>query len=438
MMNKNNKHVCVLGLWHLGSVNAVGFAEKGFKVTGIEFDSEKKISEFMNGIPPIYEPNLEKLLKKHLKNGNLEFSSKIKKAKEADYVVIAYDSPVNEKDEVDITVVKEAAELVAPNLKEFTPVIITSQIPLGTSEKLQILIKSINNNWKSGVVYTPENLKLGTAIDRFLKPDMLVFGSNNEHASNEVLKLYEDFNTEKINMDLKSAEMVKHALNAFLATSITFINEIANLSDLLGVDSVKVGKALKLDERIGKKALLMPGLGFSGGTLARDVTQLLKFAEEYNYKAPLLESIFLINEKTFDQVIFKLKKILGQIDGKRIGILGLTYKPGTSTVRRSPAIKLIKKLKENGAICVGYDPKASEEELSYYEDLFTRAKDINSLAKGSNALVLVTEWPEFKELEYKEIFNNMKNPVIIDTKNFLDQHQIEEYGFKYTGFGRGK
>ena len=215
---------------------------------------------------------------------------------QADYVVIAYDSPVNEKDEVDINPVVDAANAVATYLKPQAPLVITSQIPLGTSDKIEFDLKRINPQWQSGVVYTPENLKLGSAILRFLKPDMIVLGANNLKASQAALKLYKPFKTTKVLMNLKSAEMVKHALNTFLATSITFINEIANLSDRLGADAVAVGQALKLDKRIGTRALMSPGLGFSGGTLARDVTQLRLFAKEFNYEAKLLDSILSVNE----------------------------------------------------------------------------------------------------------------------------------------------
>ena len=200
-------------------------------------------------------------------------------AKDADYVVIAYDSPVNDRDEVDITPVAEAARLVAPFLKPTTPVVITSQVPLGSCEKIEADLRAANADWESGVVYTPENLRLGSAIPRFLDPDMLVLGASDPRAAKAALALYAPFETEKLPMDLRSAEMVKHALNVFLATSITFINEIANLADRLGADAVAVGQALKLDKRIGKSALMMPGLGFSGGTLARDVTQLSRFAD---------------------------------------------------------------------------------------------------------------------------------------------------------------
>ena len=230
--------------------------------------------------------------------------------------------------------------------------------------------------------------------------------------------------------------MVKHALNTFLATSITFINEIAALADRLGADAVMVGRALKLDKRIGPKALLMPGLGFSGGTLARDVIQLTKFAAKQGYKAELLNTILHVNERTFEEILAKLESALGKLAGKRIGILGLTYKAGTSTVRRSPAIKLMEMLHHAEAICIGYDPKADIDELRHYQHLFKRAKTIQNLAKEADGLVLVTEWPEFKYLPFPALAKLMKTPVIIDSKNYLEPDLLAEAGFDYQGFGR--
>jgi UDPglucose 6-dehydrogenase len=352
--------------------------------------------------------------------------------------VIAYDSPVNERDEVDVTPVLKSAEAIARYLRPETPVVITSQVPLGTSEKIEAGIRNRNPSWRSGVVYTPENLRLGAAIQRFLEPDMVVLGANQPQALKSALALYRPFRTVTVPMDLRSAEMVKHALNTFLATSITFINEIAALCDRLGADAVAVGRALKLDKRIGARALLLPGLGFSGGTLARDVIQLRKFAAEQRYSADLLDSILRVNERTFEEILVKLKNALGKLKGKRIGILGLTYKAGTSTVRRSPAIKLIEMLRQEKAFCVGYDPKADTREMRQYKDLFERAGTTQTLVKKADGLVLVTEWPEFRDLPFSSLARLMNAPVIVDSKNYLDPEVLAAAGFDYYGFGRGR
>jgi UDPglucose 6-dehydrogenase len=432
---KRRPTVCVIGIWHLGAVNAAGFAEKGYQVVGLELDPAKA-RRLARGVPPLYEPGLEELTRKHLGGKRLRFSSDPRVAAGADYVVIAYDSPVNERDEVDISPVVEAARLVGPFLGSATPIVITSQVPLGSSEAIEAQVRLANPGWSSGVVYTPENLRLGAAVARFLAPDMLVLGANHPAAAASALALYRPFKTEKLALDLRSAEMVKHALNAFLATSITFINEIAGLCDRLGADAVAVGGALKLDKRIGKSALLMPGLGFSGGTLARDVTQLRRFADGLGHRARLLDAVMAVNEGTFDEVIARLGDKLGPLAGRKVGVLGLTYKPGTSTVRRSPALKIMSKLAAAGAVCVGYDPKASARELASLGQTFARAKTVRALATGADALVLVTEWPEFRELPWASLAKLMRQPLVVDCKNFLDPARLAGAGFQYQGFGR--
>lgn len=428
------KTICVIGIWHLGIVNAIGFAEQGYSVIGIDFDNEK-VDNLNKGIPPLFEPNLENLMQKHLEDKTLLFSNNIQLVSEADAVIIAYDSPVNEFDEVDISPIIDASIKIIPYLKENSLLVITSQVPLGSCEKIYECIKNLFPNWKSGVVYVPENLKLGTAIDRFLNPDMLVLGTKKEFYSS-ALELYNKFNCTKLTMNWRSSEMVKHALNTFLATSITFINEIANLSDLLGADAVEVGKALKLDSRIGKQALMMPGLGFSGGTLARDVMQLRKFAREFDYDAKLLNSIIDINEATFDKVISKLTNKLLTLDGRKIGILGLTYKPGTSTLRRSPSIKIAEKIVKLGAKCVGYDPKADINEVGEYENIIEYENDIINFSKELDAIILVTEWEEFKSINFNILFMLVNNAIIVDCKNFLNPDIVIAAGFDYQGFGR--
>lgn len=424
-----------MGLWHLGVVNAAGFAEKGYRVIGIE-DTLPNLRRLQGGKPPLFEPGLAKLMKKHLRAGRLHFTSKTQAMRQADYAVIAYDSPVNERDEVDVTPILKAANVMAPYLQVRTPVIITSQVPLGTTQRAEELIKKAHPQWQSGAVYIPENLKLGEAIRRFVQPDMLVLGVNNTSARHAAVALYKPFRTKKVIMDTRSAEMFKHALNTWLATSITFINEIANLSDFLGVNAVAVGQALKLDKRIGPQALLRPGLGFAGGTLARDVKQLQKYARQAHCKATLLQSIMAVNEGTFVRVIEKLKDKLGSLRHKKVGVLGLTYKPGTSTMRRSPALSLIERMRAHDAQCVAFDPRASQQESTSYRHLFRRVGTVTQLARNADALVLVTEWPEFSRLKYATLARIMRQPLIVDTKNFLNPEKLRAAGFEYIGFGQ--
>lgn len=429
------KTVVVIGLWHLGIINAIGFAEKGYRVIGIERE-RSKLRRLQDGTPPLFEPGLAQLMKKHQKGGRVRFTANPAAVKEAHYVVIAYDSPVNEHDEVDITPVLTAAKAIAPHLNQYTPVIITSQVPIGTTDRVEKVIKKMNRQWRGGTAYTPENLKLGEAIKRFLKPDMLVLGVDNPIVGQAVAAFYKPFRTEKVFMDTGSAEMVKHAINTWLATSITFINEIATLSDFLGVNALKVGQALKLDARIGSRALLRPGLGFAGGTLARDVKQLQKFARQAHYPSTLLHSIMKINEGTFNSIINKLHDTMGGLKRKKIGILGLTYKPGTSTMRRSPAIALVERLHTQGARCLAYDPHASQAESRLYQKYFRRVGSVAQVAKGADALLLITEWPEFSRLNYGALARTMRRPLLVDSKNYLSPEKLTSAGFTYVGFGQ--
>lgn len=427
------KTVCVIGLWHLGLVNSVGFAMKGFRVIGLDFN-RSLINKLKKGKSPIFEPGLEEQIGKYLKDGRLIFVSSPKYVRKADFVVIAYDSQINEKGEVDISPIVDSAYKIAPNFTSRTLLVITSQVPLGTSEKIEALIKKRNRDWQSEVIYVPENLRLGNALKCFLQPDMIVLGVRTGTVKNEVLSLYQHFNCPKISMNLRSAEMVKHALNAFLATAIAFGNEIAALSEKLGCDAVAIAKALKLDRRVGG-APILPGLGYSGGTLARDLTQLRKFARIKSYTPHLLEAIVKINEATFDQILIKLREKLGNLKNKKIGILGLTYKPGTSTLRQSPAVKIIKKLREAQANCLAYDPKVNMEELKSYP-FIKRVKSVIKLSKECDALVLLTEWPQFYKLHYGKLAKLMSRPIMIDTKNFLEPDKLADAGFEYEGYGR--
>ncbi len=426
--------ISVIGMWHLGLVNCVGFAKAGYNVTGIEFDDRAAL-QLQKGEMPLFEPGLDDAVEKLSGKKKLTFTSRLDSIEEADVVMIAYDSPVNEKDQVDISPVVEAATAIAPMLQRDTPLVITSQIPLGTAEQIEKKVKKLNKSWESGVVYVPENLRLGQAIERFMEPDMIVMGTNNENARKVVEKLYSPFKTKKFIMNLRSAEMVKHALNTFLATSISFGNEVAFLCDALGADSMQVGMALKADARIGK-APILPGLGFAGGTLARDVTQMNVFMKQKVVDAPIIKSIMKTNNATYDYVVEKIESQLRNLKGKKIGVLGLTYKPGTSTMRRSPAIKIIQKLVKKGAKVYGFDPMADEKEVYSYRKIVERVLAPQELAKNTDILVLITEWPEFSGINWKSLALDMKKPILVDSKNFLDPEIITRAGFKYIGFGR--
>ena len=425
--------VTIFGLWHLGCVTTACLAELGYKVVGTDLD-EKVVEELSHGRPPIFEPKLEGLLKKHIKNKNLTFYfDKGAALKDADFIFITFDTKVDEQDQVDLGDIYQAVNEIAKYIKNDSIVIVSSQVPVGTCSKIKETILEKNKVLKFDICYLPENLRLGDAINSFLKPDRIVIGANNENTLERVKKLFEPLKCEKITMSIESAEMTKHALNAYLATCISFINEISDICELSKASASDVVKALKLDKRVGTYAPINPGLGFSGGTLARDVQVLRKYGDVSGYDTKFLDAVIEANEKRKHFVFNRLEKLFGDVKSLQVGILGLTYKPGTDTLRRSLSLEIAKELLSHGAIVKAYDPKIKSS-ISELPELEV-CKEIDDVAKGSDVLVLITEWPEFKELQLEKIKTLMKKPIFIDAKNFLSQKNFKKLNFSYIGVG---
>ncbi|MFC1943365.1 UDP-glucose dehydrogenase family protein [Chloroflexota bacterium] len=431
-----SKNVCVIGIWHLGCVVSACLADFGCSVIGVDKDSNK-VKNLNSGIPPLFEPGLQELITDNIKLGRLSYTTNLSQAvRGARYVLITFDTPVNEQDEVDLSEIIDTASELSTCLENDSIIIVSSQVPVGTCEQIESKIKQHNSSLSFDIAYSPENLRLGQAIECFKVPERIVIGADDDSTLDKVEALFNVINAPKLRMNLRSAEMTKHALNAFLATSISFANEIANLCDEIGADALKVATALRTEGRIGGRLPLFPGLGFAGGTLARDLKVLKKLGIQYDYETPLINGVLRVNELQNGIVVRKLEKIYGQVRNLTIGILGLTYKPGTSTLRRSAALEIIKDLITEGATVKAYDPKADPAEIQQHRE-FEFCCDPYALAKGADALVIVTEWPEFKNLNFDLIKLTMKKPVLIDTKNMLDDEQMLEKGFLYLGVGRG-
>ena len=316
-------------------------------------------------------------------------------------------------------------------------IIVSSQVPVGTCEQIKGIIKQGNPAADFDIAYSPENLRLGQAIEVFKKPERIVIGADDSSTLDKVEQFFAPVGAPTISINLRSAEMTKHALNAFLATSVSFANEIANLCDEVGADALKVAEALRSDSRIGPKARLSPGLGFAGATLARDMKVLQHLGTKLGYETPLIDGVLKVNERQNKVVVRKLKKTYKSLKGLTIGVLGLTYKPGTSTMRRSAALEIIGDLVNEGAKIRAHDPQADQSEIKTHRE-FVFCSDPYETAKDADALVIVTEWPEFKDLNYDTIKKKMAKPVIIDTKNLLDDKQMRLKGFSYFGVGRGR
>lgn len=432
-----NEKVCVVGIWHLGSVVSACLADLGYTVVGMDQDANK-VADLNKGIPPVFEPGLAELVRSNVDSRRLSYTTDLGYAVAgSDYVLITFDTSVDADDNVDLSEIFDTAIKLCPHIDNDTAIIVSSQVPVGTSEKIESLIKQNSPHLRFTIAYSPENLRLGQAIEYFKNPDRIVIGANSDAALDKAEALLSVVNAPKLRMNMRSAEMAKHALNCFLATSISFANEIAGLCDESGADATKVAAALQSDARIGSRIPLLPGLGFSGGTLARDLKVLKSIGEKVRYETTLINSVLAVNQRQMRLVTKKLEKVYGSVSNLVVGILGLTYKPGTSTLRRSAALEIIRDLVSQGATVKAYDPKASLEEIRAHNE-FEFYPDPYEVAKGSDALVIITEWPEFRELDFGMIKSAMRKPVLIDTKNMLDSERMVEQGFRYLGVGRGQ
>ena len=427
--------IAIIGLWHQGIVAAGCLADLGYEVCACDLD-ELKVSSLSLGHSPIYEPELDELLKRGISNGNLSFTSNPAEAvKGKEFVFLMFDTPVDENDISDLTCIFNIVEIIAPHLRKDSLIWNTSQVPVGTSEQIVNTLKKINPILEVDIVYSPENLRLGKAIELFFKPALPVIGSENSKALERMEVLLKPLNVSWMRVGLRTAEFCKHALNSFLATTISFANELGNLCEQVGADGLDVAKALRLEPRIGSKAMLRPGMGFSGGTLARDVQTLRSIGDLHSIETYLLDGLWKTNSYQNQFVIRKLVQEFGDINGKVISILGITYKPGTSTLRRSVALATIESLNKLGATVRAHDPKADKNELRECSG-FTYIENILEVVEGADALAVITGWEDYQSIDWKEVKALVNNPLIIDCNNMFDHNYLTSKGFKYFGIGR--
>lgn len=417
--------VLIVGAWHLGSVVGASLAEFGNSVFLWDplIEIEKK---WRKGGAPIYEPGLDALIACYWQTRLFWCDEIENKVKSCDWIIFAFDTPTNNKDEVKLDFFYETfSEIAAHAVAKNCNFLITSQVPVGTCKKLKLELQRNNPDWSGQFIYQPENLRLGEALSSFRNPDRLVLGVEKSTSYSLVEKQFRDlvqnFSTPIQCMSMESAEMLKHALNSFLATCVVFANELSEICEENGADAWEVVRSLKLDSRVGQKAFLRPGLGFAGGTLARDVKILAKLSEK-PADENFFESLYKFNNSRTQWIVKILQKYLKNLEGKKILLLGATYKPNTSTMRRSPAIDLSRILHDLGANCLAMDPKADFFEFESDERETLPLSLINLSAEGFqevDAAILITEWSEFLDLDWKKIGESMKQPLMIDTKNFL-------------------
>jgi UDPglucose 6-dehydrogenase len=429
--------ICVLGLWHQGIVGAACLAGLGCSVVAADHDT-KRIALLNKGKTPLFEPGLDQLIEKGLGSGKLTFSSDVYGSVEGcSFVLIMFDTPVNEHDESDLSEVLATAAEIAPMLEAGVVLYVTAQVPVGTCDQIVQRVRENNPSLSFGIAYSPENLRLGQAIDRFLHPALPVIGSDDRATIDCLEPLLSLFNVKWERVNLRTAEMIKHALNAFLATSICFANELGNLCDEVGADGQRIAEVLRLEPRIGSKAMLFPGLGFAGGTLARDMQTLKSLGDQSALETPLLDGAWESNRQQNKLVLRKLKKAFADLANVQVAVLGLTYKPDTSTLRRSAALEIIADMVREGMRVSAHDPKADRTEIATHAS-FCFFEDVYAAVKGADVLIVLTPWLEYKSLDFSQILQLMSGPLLIDTANLLDAHQLQDLGFKYLGIGRGR
>jgi UDPglucose 6-dehydrogenase len=419
--------IVVLGLWHLGCVTAA-CAAKFESVIGLDLDPTV-VTQLRNGKPPLFEPGLAALVNEGLQRGRLTFSDEPASAcREADLLWVCYDTPVDDNDVADLTPVIDGIECCVPHLRAGTLILISSQVPAGTCRALEARFPDYR------FAYSPENLRLGKAISIFTQADRIILGVREEADTKELEPLLSRFTESLIVVRTESAEMIKHAINSFLASSIAFMNEISRICEQVGADAREVERGLKSEPRIGPGAYLSPGGPFAGGTLARDVVALTKIGREQGLV--LVPAIKLSNDQHKLWAIQKLREELGELSGKGVAILGLTYKPGTDTLRRSLAVELCRELLKAGTSVRAYDPVVA----TLPDDLagITLSRKLEEVVSDSDAVVVCTEWPEIREADWDKVLAKTKDLLFVDANGFLGTTMGNRTGVTYRQVGKPK
>jgi len=430
------KKICVLGTGYVGLVTGTCFADLGNQVTCVDIDADK-IQKLNDGIMPIYEPGLEEMVKRNYQAGRLRFTTSYPEGvSTAEFVFISVDTPSGIEGEADLKYIRSAAESLAEVMDHPLIIVNKSTVPIGTGDFVaDMLQRKLKEDIPFSVVSNPEFLREGSAVYDFLYPDRVVLGSTDREAAERVAQLYLPLRTRIIITDMRTAEMIKYASNAFLATRISFINEIASICERLGADIKEVAAGMGYDKRIGH-AFLDAGLGFGGSCFPKDVKALEYMASIHGCHPQLLRAVMEINRDQRRQVIQKLRTLLGPLRDHTIGILGLSFKPNTDDMREAPAIEIIHLLQNEGAQIRAYDPVSMKNARHMLKEV-TLCDDPYSLAEGCDALVIATEWNEFKQLNLLRIKEVMRRPIIIDGRNIYDPENLQAYGFIYRGIGRG-
>jgi len=430
------KNICVIGVGYVGLVTGACLADLGNKVICLN-RSQQKSDNLKKGILPIFEPGLEEIVRRNYEAGRLNFTTSYDEAlRDVEFVFIAVGTPSGSEGEADLSHVTQAAEQVAKRLLKHMIIVNKSTVPIGTGDWVADIINEHKvNDVEFAVVSNPEFLREGSAVYDFMNPDRIVLGSTNREAAERVAELYAPLQAPVIITDLRTAEMIKYASNAFLATKISFINEMANICEALGADVKEVALGMGSDRRIGH-AFLGAGMGWGGSCFPKDVKALAHIAATHGCHPQMLRAVMEINYDQRKRVIQKLREILGNFRGKTIGLLGLSFKPNTDDMRDAPSIEIVHMLQHEGAQIKVYDPVASDNAKKILNNVIY-CDNPYTVAEGADALILVTEWNEFKQLDMGRIARSMHQPVLFDGRNIYEPEKMRALGFTYRGIGRG-
>lgn len=432
-------HIAVIGTGYVGLVTGACFAEFGVNVTCVDIDADK-IQRLNAGIIPIYEPGLDKIVSKNAQAGRLHFTTDLAAAVEQALVIfLAVGTPPQEDGSADLKYVEAAAADIARNMNGYKVIVTKSTVPVGTGEHLRRLMAE-NQTYPHpfGIVSNPEFLREGAALEDFMRPDRVVLGSRDEAAIAIMKDLYRPLyliETPVVITSLEAAELTKYAANAFLATKISFINEIANLCDKIGCDVHDVARGIGMDRRIGR-FFLHPGPGYGGSCFPKDTRALLSVGEKYGSDVRIVRTVVDVNERQREAMIPKIEKLAGDLRGKQVAVLGLSFKPETDDMREAPAIDIIKALVERGAEVKAYDPVAIHEAAKVLPAEVTYTEDEYTAVTGADVLVFMTEWNQFRALDMNRVRGLMRTPNIADLRNIYAPQSLRDMGFAYVGVGR--
>ena len=430
--------LAVIGTGYVGLVTGTCFAETGNYVTCVDID-EKKVNKLRNGEITIYEPGLEKLFLRNLKEERLNFTTNLEEGiSDAEIIFLALPTPPGEDGSADLKYILGVSDDLGKILKDYKVIVDKSTVPVGTAEKVHAAIAA-NYKGEFDVVSNPEFLREGVAVDDFMKPDRVVIGTRSDRAQKVMGELYAPFvrqGNPVIYMDERSAELTKYAANSFLATKISFMNEVAQLCELLGADVDMVRRGIGSDERIGKR-FLFPGIGYGGSCFPKDVQALVKSSTEVNYDFRILNAVMDVNERQKLHLIPKIKRFFNNdLKGKHFALWGLAFKPNTDDIREAPALYIIDELLKAGATVCAFDPEAKKNVMELLGDKIGYSEQQYDCLDNASALIIATEWNEFRTPDFLKIVKHLKNKVIFDGRNLFDVNAIKELGFHYESVGR--